>query len=80
MLHVRALGLPPSSKKPQSAPPACTWSTVRFDAESSLSMTTAVLAIASGRIQASHVKLAVQVMTGLAKELADKKAWPDSSD
>ena len=26
--------------------------------------------------QPSHVKLAVQVMTGLAKELGDRKAWP----
>jgi anti-sigma regulatory factor (Ser/Thr protein kinase) len=30
--------------------------------------------------QASHVKLAVQVMTGLVKELADKKAWPDTTE
>jgi anti-sigma regulatory factor (Ser/Thr protein kinase) len=30
--------------------------------------------------QSSHVKLAVQVMTGLAKELGDKKAWPATSD
>jgi len=30
--------------------------------------------------QASHVKLAVQVMTGLANELADRKAWPEETD
>jgi hypothetical protein len=29
--------------------------------------------------QPSHVKLAVQVTTGLAKELGDKKAWPAAS-
>ena len=29
--------------------------------------------------QASHVKLAVQVMTGLAKELSDKEDWPDKT-
>ena len=29
--------------------------------------------------QASHVKLAVQVMTGLAMELADQEAWPEAA-